>query len=466
MSTETQQPEKLPLSKQITYALGQLGWSTLMNLVGLQLVFFYAPSKETGLPFFIPQITFFLVLNTIALVAAGGRIFDAITDPLIASLSDRSTNKKGRRIPFMARGAIPAAIFCCLLFFPPVTAAISGWNILWIVVIQFFFFLFITVYVTPFFALLPELGHTTEERLNLSTYISVTWVLGLLVAAMSLVLWNVFEGMGFEKLAAFQLSVAVIAVIAVVFMFIPVLTIDEKRYTVAVPSDVPMGRALRKAFRNRSFVYYVIADFAYFSAITIINTGMVYYCTVLLFPEDQKGARAMIPVLLFTMVMSSFLFYPLVNFLAKKYGKRVLVLGAFGGFAVIFGIIFNLGRWPLNNTIEIYLVMIVAGIPQAFLGILPNAILGDIAEHDGLKTGVRQEGMFFAARTFLQKFGVTVGMFIFAALLNFGKDVGDDFGIRLSGPAGMVLCLIAIYFFRKYRETELISELEEMGEGR
>ena len=147
-------PENLPISKQAAYAIGQLGWSTLVNIVGLQLLYFYAPPDSAGFPYFITQAVFFVVLNTISLMLAGGRLFDAITDPLVASFSDRSKNPRGRRIPFMAAGAIPAAVFCTLMFIPPVDE-MSGWNVVWLGTMQVLFFFFITVYVTPYFALLP-----------------------------------------------------------------------------------------------------------------------------------------------------------------------------------------------------------------------------------------------------------------------------------------------------------------------
>ena len=107
--------EDLPISKQIYYAIGQLGWSTLVNIVGVALVFFYLPPDTAGLPQLITGATFFGVLNAITLIAASGRLLDAITDPWIAGMSDRSTNPKGRRVPFMARGAIPAAVFLVLI---------------------------------------------------------------------------------------------------------------------------------------------------------------------------------------------------------------------------------------------------------------------------------------------------------------------------------------------------------------
>ncbi|MCB0296747.1 MAG: MFS transporter, partial [Calditrichaeota bacterium] len=68
---------KLPLPKQLAYATGQLGWSTLINIVNLQLVYFYIPPSDAGIPGFITQAVFLVVLNTLTLIAASGRLFDA-----------------------------------------------------------------------------------------------------------------------------------------------------------------------------------------------------------------------------------------------------------------------------------------------------------------------------------------------------------------------------------------------------
>ena len=65
----------------------------------------------------------------------------------------------------MAKGAIPAAVFLVLMFVPPFSEQ-SGWNIVWLVVFQALFYVFLTVYVTPFFALLPEMGHTPEDAVQ------------------------------------------------------------------------------------------------------------------------------------------------------------------------------------------------------------------------------------------------------------------------------------------------------------
>ncbi|MFN3981993.1 MAG: MFS transporter, partial [Caldilinea sp.] len=83
-----------------------------------------------------------------------------------------------------------------------------------------------------------------------------------------------------------------------------------------------------------------------------------------------------------------------------------------------------------------------------------------IAEHDAMRTGERLEGMFFAARTLMQKLGQTMGVVIFASLTILGRNPGDDFGIRLSGLAGFALCLAAGLVFTRYNERRVLDELE------
>lgn len=449
----------LPLRDQWLYAIGQLGWSTLVNLIGLQLVFFYIPPRDAGIPAFIDQRTFFVVLNAIVLIAASGRLVDAITDPLIASWSDRSRNPRGRRVPFMRWGAAPAAIFCILMFIPPVQQQ-SSLNIVWLIVTQIAFYIALTVYVTPYFALLPELGHTAEERLNLSTWISITYALGIVLAAQAPVIAGAL-GPAFgltDAVRQLQAAFALLGVIALALMLVPTFTLDEKKYSLSEPSSVPLGAALRNTFSNPHFRYYVIADFAYFMSITIIQTGLLFYVTVLL-----RQAEAFSATLASVMVVGSFLFYPLVNLLAKRTGKKVLVVASFVFMAVVFSGIYFLGdNLPLSLTAQGFLLVGLTAVPLAFLGVLPNAILSDIATHDAVTSGEAKEGMYFAARTLLQKFGQTFGVLTFAMLTTFGKDVGDDLGIRLSGLIGFALCAVAAAVFARYNERRLLQAMAEV----
>lgn len=445
-------PPSLPLSLQWSYALGQWGWSILINLVNLQLVYFYIPPSDSGIPTFIPQVTFLVVLNTLTLIAASGRLLDAITDPLIAFWSDRSDHKSGRRTPFLKWSALPAALFCFLMFFPLFENV--GWgNILWLALMQLGFYVFLTGYVTPYFALLPELGHSSKERLNLSTWISITYALGIVLASQVPTLAGLFD-QG-SVVANTQMGMIVLCAFAVVLMMIPAWTIDEKKYSSSVQSSSEVGlwESLMMTFQNDHFKRFVVADFSYFTGLTIIMTGLLYYITVLLGLEET-----MMGLLLPLLVGVSFLFYPLVNMLARRFGKKPFVVFSFMWMGLVFLGIYWLGKYPITPSQQAYLLILAYALPLSFLGILPNAILADISDHHGRTTGAYQEGMFFASRTFMQKMGQTVGVFVFALLTTLGKDVGDDLGIRLSGWAGAILCLVAGLYFFTYREKEVIGD--------
>lgn len=450
---------RLPFGKQIAYATGQFGWSILVNLVGLQLVFFYVPPESAGIPTVITQVTILVVINAIVIITASGRLFDAITDPLIASFSDRSTSPRGRRIPFMMLGALPAAIFCILMFIPPVRE-VSTINIVWLFVMQVLFYATLTLYVTPFFALLPELSRDANDRLNLSTWISVTYALGIIVAAQTPLIADAIGGaLGIvDRMTALQVSFIIVGVLAVILMYVPVFTIDENTYSDSKPSSIPLLTALRSTFSNRNFRYYVVADFSYFTGLTIINTGLLFYVTVLLLLEEATVA----PLLALTVILS-FVLYPVVNVLAKRVGKKVLITVAFMVMSIVFLGAFFLGdAIPLGNSAQAYALVILYAFPLAFLAVLPNAVLADIAHHDALKTQEPKEGMYFAARTLMQKFGQTFGVLIFAALTSLGKDPGDDLGVRLSGLAGFALCIGAGLIFTRYRERQLLTESAEL----
>ena len=89
------------------FAIGQLGWSILSALVTNWIITFYEPDTEmlkAGQTLFLPQGRMILgVFTILGGIYALGRVFDAVTDPWIANLSDRSRNPKGRRLPFMRR---------------------------------------------------------------------------------------------------------------------------------------------------------------------------------------------------------------------------------------------------------------------------------------------------------------------------------------------------------------------------
>ena len=294
--------KKLTTGKIWQFAAGQFGWAMLSGIISNWLVYFYQPDKTAisqGQTVFIPQgLVVFGIFTIIGGITAFGRIFDAFTDPMIASLSDRCTSKNGRRIPFLKWASLPLALSTILVFWSPVNK--NSWiNGVFLLVMILAYYLSITAYCTPYNALIPELGHTQQERLNISTVISFTFIAGTAVAYLAPTIWGLF-----------------------------------------IPASVQ---------------------------------GLI--------------------------------------------------------------------------------LTVVAALPMAIFGILPQAVVADISQSDSITSGSNREGMFYAARTFAFKLGQSISMLIFTAVSTIGAAEGTGYRVVAFGAA--VFCCIGGIILVFYNEKKI-----------
>lgn len=438
--------------KMWCYALGQLGWSMLSGLIGSWLVYFYQPAKteiDADMTLFIPQGTVvFGVLTIIGLITAAGRIFDAITDPLIGSLSDNCRSKLGRRIPFLKFSALPLAVVTVLVFCAPVRT-VSQINTVWLCVFVTLYYFLITCYCTPYTSLIAELAHTQEEKLQISTCISLTFIVGTAIAYVAPVVWNIFiSSFGMERINAMRLTFGIISGISIVFLFIPVFTINEKDYVNIVPSKTNMFSSLLKTFKNHDFKIFVIQDLVYWFALTLFQTGLAFFVTQL-FKLPEEFATYMFVGL----TAVSLLFYPVVNLMARKIGKKACVFVAFMAFCLTFFLTGLAGDFlVVKPEVQAVIVVVLGAFPMAIFGILPQAMVADIAQCETVETGENRSGMFFAARTFAFKFGQSVAMLTFTSLATLGY--------RLVAITASIFCLIGGFCLLRYNEKRILEKIE------
>lgn len=435
------------------FAAGQFGWALLSGIISNWLVYFYQPDSaavEQGQGIFIPQgLVIFGVFTVIGGITAFGRIFDAVTDPLIASWSDRCRSKNGRRIPFLKGAAFPLALSTVLVFWSPVNE--TGWvnaAFLWLMVMAYY--LFITAYCTPYNALIPELGHTQEERLNISTIISFTFIAGTAVAYLAPTIWGAFIP-AFGRVNAIRITFSIMAVIAFCCMMVPPLTIREKDYVNTQPTEDTAFRSLAATFQNREFRKFVGSDIFYWIGLTMFQTGLPFFVTSLL-----KLPESMTTLYFVGMTALSLIFYIPINKLAPKMGKKKLILFAFLMFGCAYLYTCFLGKIPvISPQIQGLVLTVAAALPMAIFGILPQAVVADIAQSDALKTGSNREGMFYAARTFAFKLGQSLAMLLFTAVSTMGS--GSGAGYRMAALGAGVFCILGGIIFIFYNEKKIMS---------
>ena len=454
--------KRLTKKQMWIFAIGQLGWSLLGGIISAWLVAFYLPTKDaknpayfsgTEIPFYTlitPGLIIGGFLTIIGLITALCRIWDAVSDPLIANLSDNSKNPKGRRFPFMRFAAIPFAVITVLVFMAPTLfgggTEPNGWNVAWVAIMLVLFYTFMTIYCTPYNALISEFGKTQEDRMNISTYISLTYFAGTLLA------YTPFVFAGFLRSAvgyywSYVICFIPLAIVACVCMLLPTFLIKETDFVDPKPAGTNAFKSLGKTFKNKDFRVFASSDIMYWVGLTLFQTGLPFFVKV-----SMNLDESMVMVFMGAMTVLSACFYPVVSKLVQKFGKKKLTIAGFLGLAFAYFIT------AMINVITVIpgmvygiLIVVIASFPMALLGIIPQSIVADVAEADSIETGEKREGMFFAARTFAMKFGQSLAMLVFTSLAILGSNVSyeelknsNDISATTTGL--MIVAIVAVTF--------------------
>jgi len=458
--------QKKPITNKVLwiFAVGQFGWSLLSGIISTWLVHLYtgvaASEGATNGLFakFITQNPILASITLFGLITAVGRIFDAVTDPLVASWSDRAKFKGGRRIPFMKAIAIPFAVCTVAVFVvPQFTSVVLNDALIFALLILFY--LFMTIYCTPYNALIAELGDTQEHRINVSTYISFTYIAGFSVATLVPTLAGMFQSAVGSQEGAIRLAIGVMSAVACIAMLVPALFIKEREYIDSKPVSTPAFKSLISTFKNAQFRRFVYADVIYFFAVTLFQTGLADYETRLMgIDSDNTFTLTVI------MTVVSLALYPVVNRLAPKLGKKNIIIVGFFTYAAVFLITSLCGtgfHWGV-------IIAVSAGIPMAILGILPQACVADISELNTLETGEDRSGMYFAARTFAMKLGQALSMLVYTSItVSTLNELGEAYvspdQYRATAAVATAACLIGAILFLFYGEKKIMSRISELN---
>ncbi len=491
--------KRLTKKQMMIFALGQFGWSLLGGIISAWLVTFFMPTgtdyQFSGVQFIIPGLAIGGFMTVLGLITALSRIFDAVTDPLIASLSDRSKNKRGRRIPFMQIAAVPFAVTTVLLFcidFGDQSSQFGWVNILWVSVMIVLFYLFMTMYCTPYNALISEFGQNQEDRMFISTSISFTYLFGTLFAYLPFVLAGVsydaetatyspklvtgiLQNLGLNDSLAFAWSFRVcfilLAVIALVAMLLPTFLLKETDFIDPKPSNENVFKSLTSTFKNKDFRVFSASDIMYWVGLTMFQTGLPYFVRI-----SMGFDAGMTMLFMGGMSVLAAVFYPFVTKFVKNWGKKKLVIAGFFGLALCYaiaaissipGVCPQEGGANAISWVFGIAIMVLSALPMALLGIIPQSIIADVAEAEAKTTGENREGMFFAARTFAMKFGQSLAMILFTSLAIALKDESSSFDEIFPNKAGMLLvaivavsfCVLGAVILFFYREKKIMKTI-------
>ena len=350
-----------------------------------------------------------------------GIVWDAINDPIIGVISDRLRTRWGRRRPFLLWFAIPFGLSFIILWSAPDWESQTA--LLIYVTLSFMLADTLQTLISiPFLSLTPELTPDYDERTTLTSFRSFFQLIGALsivIAAPAIVDMVLISGgtqqQGFMLVGAIFGSIGAIPLL-LLGIFVRETSTPEQQ------QSMPFRETLSVAWKNIPFRFAVGMHMLNWSAVDMIAVTFPYF---LLYWVAQGDLLASIRIFGFDLAYESaffgilmsvcILFVPFWLWLSRIRNKREAYILGMAFWVTVALMIYTIQP---GQTAYLLVIAALAGIGVSAAYVLPDSMFADVIEWDELRTGRRQEGIFYGIRTLIRK--LTGALVIFTTLQALG----------------------------------------------
>lgn len=411
-------PGKPSFWTKLAYGFGSVAYGVKDNGFSYFLLIFY--TQVVGLD-----------ARLVGIAITTALVLDAISDPIVGYWSDNLRSRWGRRHPFMYASAIPVAACYFLLWAPP-----AGWSqtaLFWyVLLLAVLIRTFITFYETPSSALAPELTDDYDQRSSLLSFrYYFGWTGGNAMSVlMFMALFPFFATAAVPNGQFNPEAYRIYGLIASGLIFIAILVSaggTHSRIAHLKPAPpkrrLTLGQVFKEIFEtlaNRSFIALFIAAMLGAIASGLSAALAFYFLTYFWGFEPQQTGWVTVGVFV-SAIIGSALAPVATRTLGKKKGAMIIGVIAFLGSPMPI-VLRLLGVLPDDETFVFWFVLLAGMIDVGLIicfQILSASMLADLVEQAELKTGRRNEGVFFAASTFIRKMvngiGIMTATFVLTA---------------------------------------------------
>lgn len=457
----------------VAYSITGFGQNLICTIIGSYLTVFLTDALLFGS---LEKGELFKTMSgatAVALLMLLTRVYDALNDPIMGSIVDKTRTKWGKCRPFLKWMAVPIAIstVVCFLPFLPERSKIS------FIVVSVFYVIWSMVYTVadvPYWGLSTCLTNDTIVRGNILTVARLVCTLGAgIVTVFVPVITNAVNTKTGNDPAALRLTYficAVVCVVAAIPMFFYGFKNTKERFT-ANDNPPSFSHNIKLLFKNDQLILIVLSGVFGGARMVYTYTGGLYFAKYVLQNEGLFGLITML------VVPGGLVASLLVPWMTKKFTKKWAYIGVhlFGG--VVMTAMYFIGydaKWKL---IVAGIGLVLLGIPQGVNNIITYAMIGDTVDYLEWKTGERGEGICFAMQTLINKIGMAVGAFVGVmsyswAGIDPSKPIEAAFAtpegpgimwsvLILSGAISMFACAIPMFFYKvtEKRQAEMIAEI-------
>lgn len=399
MKNDTQ---KVSLKEKIGYSVGDTASNLFFQTFILFITIFYTDvfgisAKAVG--------TMFLIT----------KIWDAVNDPMMGMIADRTETRWGKFRPFILWFAIPFGLIGVLTFTTP-NLSVTG-KIIYAYITYTLLMMLYTIINVPYSALMGVITSNARVRTIVSQFRFVAAFIGALIVQFS-VLRMVERFGGDNEALGWQLAMAVLSVLAVVLLFITFISTKER---VKPPKDqrTRLKDDLRDLSKNKPWLLIGSATVFQLTHILIRTSCIIYYFRY--FVQDQQvtllgntysfSYESMVSTFFMAGSIVTILGSILTSWFSKVFDKRNTYAGFLAASGVFAALFYFLGP---NDLILMFVFQILVSFALGPVSVLQWAMYTDTADYSELKRGRRATGLVMSASLFALKLGVALGSSILA----------------------------------------------------
>jgi GPH family glycoside/pentoside/hexuronide:cation symporter len=367
---------KLPVIVKFGYGIGDLAANIVFQTVSFFLIYYYTDVFAIGTS--AAGIVFFI-----------SKLWNAICDPTMGYIADRTQTRWGKNRPFILLGAIPLGITFFLLFSSP---HLSGlYKTIYALLTFLAFSTAYSVINVPYGALTANLTIDAQERSTLTGYRMTFAILGTLIAAGAtkpIVLLFQDELVGFRIIGVVYGIICVIVNI-VTFALVREQVLPDREESMSFVED------LKLVLKNRPFVILTASTILQNIAINLMAAMINYYF------KYNLNAESYIPFAFLCLLGASMITLPIWVFVSNRFGKRIAYIA---GMIILISALIMLRIFPLSGIKHVLILFMIGGIGMATQYLCPWSMIPDTVEYSQLKTGLRREGILYGFFNFAIKF--------------------------------------------------------------
>ena len=399
MNNHYMQTEKLNFWTKLAYGAGDLGPAICANIQVFFLLYFF--TNVAGLSASIA--------GSILMI---GKISDAVNDPIIGVMSDRTVHPWGRRYPWMVFGAIPFGILFFLQWIVPTTN--QSFLFWYYVVIAVLFNIAYTIVNLPYAALTPELTQDFHERTSLNSFRFAFSIGGsILSLVIAQLIFSIFKDNPIQQYLVLGIVCAIIAVLPIYWCFFGTRDRAVSNNTKKAEynnTNLSIVEQIRIAFSNRPFLFVIGIYLCSWLGVQLTASILPYFVIYWMqlpegtFPQVAIAVQGTALIMLFVW-----------SFVSKKVGKKAVYFMGICLWIIAQGGLFFTQPGQVGL---MYFLAVIAGFGVSTAYLVPWSMIPDVIDLDELNTGQRREGIFYSFMVFLQKIGLAIGLFLVGVALD------------------------------------------------